>query len=378
MKTSTTLLNILFPVVIAGLLAACSATSSTDKKAQLAELKDQRAKLDAEIAKLEAETGGTQPAVAVKAAEVNVTELVPKPFEYYFQTQGSVEAVDNILVSARTMGVVSQVFVVEGSVVKKGQILAQIDNSVVVRSIEEVKSQLELANTVYERQKNLWDQKIGTEVAYLQAKTNKESMEKRLSTLNEQLDMTRIKSPIDGSVDEVAVKIGENAAPGAPAFRVVSSDKLKLKANVSEAYVTSIKKGNIANLTFTDINEELTAKVTFVGRTINQLSRTFPVEVDIDSKSDNLRPNMSGSLKIVFNTVPKAIAVPINVVQEVNGKKVIYIAEKEGEGYVAKRREVVIGGIYGNMAEVKSGLKPADLLVTVGFQGLEDGEPVKF
>lgn len=378
MKTRS-IQTILSAVVIAGILAACSATSSTDKKAQLEELKSQRAKLDAEIEKLETEVGTTKTAaVATKAAEVNVSELTPKAFDYYFQTQGSVEAVDNILVSARTMGIISQVLVVEGSVVSKGETLAQIDNSVILRNIDEVKSQLSLATTVYERQKNLWDQKIGTEVAFLQAKNAKEGMEKRLSTLNEQLDMCRIKSPISGSVDEVFLKIGENAAPGAPAFRVVSSDKLKLKANVSEAYVTSIKKGNPADLTFTDIGETVAAKVTFVGRTINQLSRTFPVEVDIFKKTENLRPNMTGNVKIVFKTVPNAIVVPINIVQEINGQKVVYIAEKSGESYVAKRREIVIGGIYGNMAEVKSGLKAADLLVTVGYQGLEDGETVKF
>jgi RND family efflux transporter MFP subunit len=363
-------------VVIAGFLAGCSATS-TDKNTQLEKLKEQRTKLDEEIKKLEAETGGSKPA-PVKVTEVNVTELTAKPFDYYFQTQGSVEAVDNILVSARTMGIISQVFVVEGSVVKKGETLAQIDNSVVLRSIDEVKSGLQMATTVYERQKNLWDQKIGTEVAYLQAKNNKESIEKRLSTLQEQLDMCKIKSPIDGSVDEVALKIGQNAAPGAPAFRVVSSDKLKLKANVSEAYVTAIKTGNKAELSFPDINEQIDAKVTFVGRTINQLSRTFPVEVAIVSKTDNLRPNMTGNLRIVFNTVPKAIVVPINVVQEINSQKIVYIAEKAGENYVARRRVVVLGGVYGNMAEVKSGLSNADLLVTVGFQGLDDGEVVKF
>jgi RND family efflux transporter MFP subunit len=377
MKTRT-IFSILPALAIAVLIAACSA-ASTDKSAQLEKLKEQRAKLDEEIKKLELETGASKPAAPVaKAAEVVVAELTAKPFDYYFQTQGSVEAVDNILVSARTMGIISNVFVVEGAVVKKGQTLAQIDNSIILSNIEEVKSSLSMASTVYERQKNLWDQKIGTEVAYLQAKNNKEGMEKRLSTLNEQLDMCKIKSPIDGSVDEIDLKIGQNAAPGAPAFRVVSSDKLKLKANVSEAYVTSIKMGNKADLNFEDINEQIDAKVTFVGRTINQLSRTFPIEVSIVSKSGNLRPNMTGNVRIIFNTVPKAITVPINVVQEINGKKIVYIAEKAGEGYAARRREVVIGGIYGNMAEVKSGLSATDLLVTVGFQGLEDGEPVEF
>ena len=363
-------------VVIAGLLAGCSATS-TDKKTQLEKLKEQRAKLDGEIKKLETEIGTINPApVAEKSREVGVMELTPKKFDYFVQTQGAVEAIDNILVSAKTMGVISTVYVREGEVVKRGQTLAQIDNSVIVSNINELKSSIELANTVYQRQKNLWDQKIGTEVQYLQAKNNKESLEKRLATLNEQLDMSKIKSPIDGSVDEVDVKIGQNVAPGMPALRVVSFDKLKMKANVSEAYVVQIKTGNKVVVTFPDINKEIEAKVTFVGKTINQLSRTFPVEVALPSY-DDLRPNMSGVLRVVFQTVPDAMTVPVNVVQEINGQKVVYIAVTEGTKTIARRKVVEVAGIYGNVAQIK-GLNAGDKVIVVGYQGLNDGEFVKF
>ena len=363
-------------VVIVGLLAGCSATS-TDKKTQLEKLKEQRAKLDGEIKKLETEIGTINPApVAEKSREVGVMELTPKKFDYFVQTQGAVEAIDNILVSAKTMGVISTVYVREGEVVKRGQTLAQIDNSVIVSNINELKSSIELANTVYQRQKNLWDQKIGTEVQYLQAKNNKESLEKRLATLNEQLDMSKIKSPIDGSVDEVDVKIGQNVAPGMPALRVVSFDKLKMKANVSEAYVVQIKTGNKVVVTFPDINKEIEAKVTFVGKTINQLSRTFPVEVALPSY-DDLRPNMSGVLRVVFQTVPDAMTVPVNVVQEINGQKVVYIAVTEGTKTIARRKVVEVAGIYGNVAQIK-GLNAGDKVIVVGYQGLNDGEFVKF
>ena len=363
-------------VVIAGLLSGCSATS-TDKKTQLEKLKEQRAKLDGEIKKLETEIGTINPApVAEKSREVGVMELTPKKFDYFVQTQGAVEAIDNILVSAKTMGVISTVYVREGEVVKRGQTLAQIDNSVIVSNINELKGSIELANTVYQRQKNLWDQKIGTEVQYLQAKNNKESLEKRLATLNEQLDMSKIKSPIDGSVDEVDVKIGQNVAPGMPALRVVSFDKLKMKANVSEAYVVQIKTGNKVVVTFPDINKEIEAKVTFVGKTINQLSRTFPVEVALPSYAD-LRPNMSGVLRVVFQTVPDAMTVPVNVVQEINGQKVVYIAVTEGTKTIAHRKVVEVAGIYGNVAQIK-GLNAGDKVIVVGYQGLNDGEFVKF
>ncbi len=372
---NTTLLNTLSALVIVALVAACSA-GSKDAKTQLEELKKQRAEIDGQIRKLESELGHDNPAKAVKSKEVAVTQLVPRSFDHYVQTQGSVEAVDNILVSAKTMGVLSAVYAREGQVVKKGEVLAQIDNSIIVSNINELKSSIELANTVYERQKNLWDQKIGTEVQYLQAKSNKESLERRLATLHEQLEMTKIKSPISGSVDKVDVKIGQNVAPGQPAFRVVSFDRLKINANISEAYVVSIKPGNKALVTFTDINRQIEAKVTFVGKTINQLSRTFPVEVELPSYTD-LRPNMTSVLKVIFETVPNALTVPVNVVQEINNQKVVYIAVADGANNVARRKVVKVEGIYGTLAQV-TGLNAGDKVITFGYQGLNDGEVVKF
>ena len=369
--------HILGAIVIAGLLSACSAASpETDKNAQLEKLKTQQAKLTSDIRKLEAEIGKENPeTVKAKSKEVGVVSIAPHNFDYFIQTQGAVEAIDNIMISARTAGNVSQVFSREGDVVTKGQTLAQIDNSITQRNIDELKASLDLAKTVYERQKNLWDQKIGTEVQYLQARNQKESLEKRLATLNEQLDMSRIKSPIDGSIDEVAIKIGQNVGPGMPAFRVVSFDKLKMRAAVSEAYVTSIKKGNKVLLTFSDINKEVEATVTFVGKTINQLSRTFPVEVALPSYAD-LRPNMTGVLRIIFQTIPDALTVPVNVVQDVNGEKIVYIAETSGDQMLARKKVVTVAGIYGNSAQV-IGLKAGDKVITVGYQGLNDGELIK-
>jgi RND family efflux transporter MFP subunit len=365
----------IFAFSLAALLVACGGEQN-DKAAQLKELKGQQAEIANKIKALEAELAKTNPAAEnIKTKDVSLVELQPRPFDHYVQTQGTVEAIDNILVSAKTMGIITQVFVREGDVVSKGQTLAQIDNSLTLRGIEEVKSGLELATTVYNRQKNLWDQKIGTEVQYLQAKNNKESLERRLATLNEQLDMSRIKSPINGSVDEVEVKIGQNAAPGAPAFRVVSNDKLKLKANISEAYASDIKKGNKVVVTFGDLNKTISAQITFVGKTINQLSRTFPIEVALAS-SDDFRPNMTGEIKVIFHSESSALVVPVNVVQDINGQKVVYTAEHSGDKLSAKKNVVEVVGIYGSFAQIK-GLKAGDKIVTVGYQGLNDGERLK-
>jgi RND family efflux transporter MFP subunit len=371
-KLYTKLLALL---VIAIVVAACNG-SSKDKEAQLKDLKAQQAALATKISELEKGVDTKAPESGTRRSkEVGVIELTARPFDHYITTQGAIEAVDNILVSAKTMGIITQVFVREGDVVSKGQTLAQIDNSLTLRGMEEVKSGLDLATTIYNRQKNLWDQKIGTEVQYLQAKNNKESLERRLATIKEQLDMALIKSPISGSVDAVDVKIGQNAAPGAPAFRVVSSDRLKFIANVSEAYVTDVKKGNKVQIAFGDLNKSVSGQVTFVGKAINQLSRTFPVEIALASNSD-FRPNMSGELKLIFHSEAAAIVVPVNVVQDINGQKVVYTAETVGGKLVAKKNIVKVIGVYGNLAQVST-LKSGDKIITVGYQGLNDGELIK-
>ena len=368
--------SFLTAIIVAFFLAGCSNTS-VDKTTQLEKLKGEQATLAKQIATLEKDIAKENPVVAsVKSKDVGVQEITPRKFDHYIQTQGKIDSEDNIMVSAKSMGVITQVFVREGDQVAKGQTLAQIDNTLMVRSIDELKAGLELANTVYNRQKNLWDQKIGTEVQFLQAKNNKEGLEKRLATMNEQLDMTRIKSLINGTVDAVNVKVGENAAPGAPAFRVINTDRLKVVAGVSESFITSIKKGNKDLVEISDTGKKIEATVSFVGRNIDQLSRTFPVEVALPTSAD-LRPNMTAVIRVIFHSEPAALCVPVNVVQDINGEKVVYVAETNGKQTVARRKVVEVVGVYSNLAEIGSGVNSGDKIITVGYQGLNDGDFVK-
>jgi membrane fusion protein (multidrug efflux system) len=363
-------------LAIAAIVAGCS-SSSKDKATQLSELKAQQANIAKEIAKLQDEIEKETPdsVRTAKAKEIVVKELNPVKFDHFIQTQGLVEAEENIQVSAKSPGVVTSVLVREGEMVSKGQIIAQTDNSLIGRGIDELKSQLELANTVFERQKNLWNQKIGTEVQYLQAKSNKESLERRLASLQEQNEMTKIKAPVSGVVDAVDVKVGQNIAPGMPAARVVNNSDLKITARVSEAYSSSLSKGDKVKVTFPDINKTIDSKLTFVARNIDPLSRTFNVEADVVSNSE-LRPNMTAVVRIVFETNPAALVVPINIIQTINGEKVVFIAEQQGNNFVARKKAVKVGGVYDNQAEVE-GLSKGDKLITVGYQGLNDGEIVK-
>jgi membrane fusion protein, multidrug efflux system len=364
-------------VTIVAFLAACSAaTPEDDKKGRLEKLKKEQGDLNKEIKALEEQLAKENPnSKAVKAKEVEVSEVKGQNFDHYVQTQGRIESENNIMVSAKSMGVVEQVFVEEGQQVSKGQVLAQIDNSVISSNIESMKSQLDLANTVYERQKNLWNQKIGTEVQYLQAKTNKESLEKQIAALQGQNEMSRIKSPINGTIDEIMVKVGENISPGMPAARVVNTNDLKLVAKVSEAYVTNIKKGNKVLINIPELKREITGTVSFVGKNIDAMSRTFTVEVGLKSQPD-LRPNMTATVKVVFTTAQNALVVPVNVIQTVNNQKIVYVAETEGSKTVARKKIVTVDGVYSNAAQVQ-GLKSGDKVITFGYQGLNDGEVIK-
>lgn len=367
-------LSVLAVVLI---LAACSATTpENDKQLRLEKLKAEQASLAKEIKTLEDEIAKANPeTVEVKSKEIAIVELAPRSFNHYVQTQGSVEAEDNIMLSAKSMGVVDAIYVREGQQVSKGQTLVQLDNAVIEHSIDAMKSQLDLAVVIYDRQKNLWDQKIGTEVQYLQAKANKENLEKQLSSLQEQSKMSRITSPINGTVDEVIAKIGENLSPGMPAMRVINSSNLKLKANVSEAYVTDIKTGNKVLVNIPELKKELTAYVSFVGKNIDPLSRTFAVEIKLPSLPD-LRPNMTGIVKVIFHNEPSTIVVPVNIVQDINNEKIVYVAELNGKQMVARKRVVTVDAVYDNLAQVQ-GLKAGDKVITSGYQGLNDGQAVK-
>jgi RND family efflux transporter MFP subunit len=372
---SNIILRLAVVFVTGSILAACSATSSDDKGKQLESLKAQQAEIAKQIVALEKEMPADT-TIKVKAKEVIISEVAIRKFDHYVQTQGLVDAEDNVTVSPKTPGLTTRVYVQEGQAVKKGQVLAQLDNAMILRNIEGLKSQVDLANSVFERQQNLWNQKIGTEVQYLQAKANKENLEKQYASLEEQNDMTRIKAPITGTVDEVNAKEGEMASPQMPAFRVVNTSNLKLTAKVSEAYVTNIKKGNKAIVTIPELNKDVEARVTFVGRTIDPLSRTFNVEVKLPSY-DDLRPNMTGVIKVVYFTEPSAITVPVNVVQTMNNEKVVFVAEQDGKNLIARKRVVSVVGVFDNLAQIKSGINAGDKIITFGYQGLSDGEVVK-
>lgn len=377
--------NIFFKSFILSLslfLVACGAQQNETldaKKERLKTLKNEETQIKLQIQQLEAEMVALDPTIVkqTKKTVVDIHEIARETFSHFVDVQGTVEANQNIVVSSQVMGSITKLYVKEGQYVKAGQILAQVDDAIMQSSLEEVKTALELANVVYEKQKNLWDQEIGTEIQYLTAKNQKEGLERKLKTLEEQLDKSKIRAPISGSIDESFIKVGENVSPGFPAFRIVNGRDLSLKANLSEAYIPYIKRGDKVKLFFAALDRELEAKVTTVGQSIHPVDRTFAVEVQLPNDSD-FKPNMYGQISINDRNIEDAISIPLNIVQKSEKGDFVFVAEQEEGKWVSRRKFIQKGLSYDGQIEVKSGLEVGEKLIIFGGNNLSEGQEIEF
>jgi membrane fusion protein (multidrug efflux system) len=352
---------IYIPVLL--LLAACS-NKPKDKNAELADLKKQQAEINSKITTLEAQVGTKE----TKVTEVSVLTLQPGSFVNYVQIQGKVDAEDNVVAYPQVPGTIIAINAKVGQRVGRGQVLAQLDNSVLKQNIAQAEAQASLNRTLFQRQKALWDQKIGTEVQFLQAQTTLRSSEKQLSSLRQQANQSRIVSPISGTIDQMDLKLGQVAQPGTTGIRIVNADKLKVKADVPESYVSSVNTGNVVKILVPDAQDSLTSRVTFAAKAIDPVSRSFAVEVKLPVRR-SIRPNMTAILKIADYSKSSAIVVPVKAIQR----------SEEGD-YVfgtAKKVTIKAGKTYGGQTEIVSGLKAGDQLVTEGVSDIEDGDKIK-
>ncbi|GAB3194047.1 RND family efflux transporter MFP subunit [Pontibacter aydingkolensis] len=360
-------------------LAACG--GNDDKEKQLEELKAEQEKIEEQIATLEAELKADGKVVATqkKTVPVSVETVSQDTFRHYLEVQGRVDFDQNVLVSAKVPGVLTSMRVQRGDRVSKGQTMATIDAQVLEQNLAEVRTRLELANIAFEKQKNLWDQKIGTEMQYLTAKNNKEALERSLATLQQQRDQYNIKAPISGVVDDVIPNAGEAVAPGVGIIRVVNTQGGKIVAEVSEAYQDKLNKGDDAVVFFPDLNREVETRVEVVGSYINPTSRTFKVELSLKNGSQiNLKPNMVAVVRIQDYKNEGVIVLPVNLVQRDEKTEYVYVAKKEGDKYVAARKEIKTGMSYKGEVEVLSGLDANDQIITAGYQNVNEGQPVVF
>ncbi|WP_435261508.1 efflux RND transporter periplasmic adaptor subunit [Tenacibaculum sp. nBUS_03] len=341
-----------------------------DKKQQ--ELATQIKLLNNEIAKLD--TNKKVPLITVISAHEEV-------FVHYLDLQGNVQTKKNVLVYPEMPGKLVKVYVKEGQRVVKGQALAKIDDGGLYQQVAQVEVQAALAKTTFERQKRLWDQKIGSEIQFLQAKTNYEAATRSVNQLKQQLGKSVIKAPFTGIVDDVIKEEGTVVAPGmgAEVFRVVNLGNMYIETDVPESYITSVKKGKEVQVEFPVLGKTVTSFVRQAGNFINPANRTFKVEVGVSNKDRSIKPNLTAKLRINDYTSEKAILIPQSIISEnAKGEQYVYIVEnvKDKIG-IAKQVIIKTGKTQGDVIEVLSGLTNGVKIIKEGARSVKDNQEVK-
>jgi len=367
----------LFFVLGIALLWACGSPSDLEQKkarldevrAQLAALQKEASNLETEIAKLD-----TNNSKSLRTRAVEVTSPTLGTFRRFVEVQGNVEADNNILAGPEMPGVVRRILVKEGDRVKKGQLLAELENTAMVQGLEEAKTGLNLAEETFRRTQRLWDQKIGSEIQYLQSKTNYEAMALRVKAMEAQVAMSQIKSPIDGEVDDVALKLGEMSSPGMSGIRVVNLNRIKLTAPLADALAANISLGTPVNVSLSDLNIQLDKKVSFISKVVNPGNRSVLVEVDLTGTHPNLRPNMTGRLKINDLSIENALMIPTNLIQSLPEGNFVMLAQ----GKKALRQPIETGPSYNGVTVITKGLQPNSILIAAGNSEVVDGQPIEF
>lgn len=358
-------------------LASCG-NRQTDKQARLTELKKEHDRLTAEILKLEQEL---HPAGS-EATKVLVDTLRKKPFEHYIEVQGRIDGNDNIGVSPRNQGgVVTKILVHEGDYVNKGAVLAELDAEVMKQQLVDLKSKLAFLTDIFNRQKILWDQNIGSEIQYLKAKNDMESAQNGIATLEDQIKMSVITAPIDGTIEDIPIKIGQMASSSSPipAFRIVNFSRAKAVADVGEAYSAKVHPGDQVKVYLPDLNRELDQKVSFASKYINPTNRTFIIEVSLPVTDITFRANMIAVLKIRDYINPSTISIPQNFIQSSrNEGQFVFIASLENGKKVARKRAVAPFVSFNGLTEILTGLNEGDVIITAGYKDLYDGQFIDF
>ncbi len=390
----------LLTVTTLALLAACGGSNKdaaaliSDKKAAIEKLKSQNTKNEEEIKKLQAELEkiDSNTANAAKIKLVNVAPVVVQDFKHYIDLQGHVDAENISYISPRGMpGQVKAVYVVQGQYVKKGQTLLKLDDAIMQQQVvaarqqlEGIKTQLSFARNLYNRQKNLWEQGIGTEVQLITAKTNVESLENQLKSAQEsvqvaveQLKTANVVSDVNGVADIVNIRVGETfqgMTQAGPQIKIVNTSSLKVVSNIPENYLTRLHKGTPVEVVIPDANKKVNSSISLISQAIDITQRGFVAEARIPA-DPALKPNQTAILKIMDYTAPNAVVIPVNTVQTDETGKYVYVLVQGSNGRsVAKKQTVLIGEVYGNNVEIKSGLKGGEQLVVEGYQSLYEGQ----
>lgn len=366
------------------IIASCKQESTTawpedlaGKEALLSEKRKEVKAIQNDIDQLKAEIAKLNPNQEKDPTLVTVETTEKGDLRKYAIVQGSVQSDDVVYVSSETGGRIIQINAQEGDYVRKGQLIAKVDMQSLNNQIAEVQTQLDLAETVFDRQKKLWDQNIGSEIQFLQAKNNVERLEKTITTLNTQLSKANIYAPIGGAVDKELVKRGEVVGPGSPILQILNTARVKVVADVPESYLGSVKKGDQVEINFPAIDKTVNKRVSMLGRTIDPSNRTFKVEVNTNNPGGILKPNLLAELKFENFRAKDAITIPLNIVlEDVSGNKYVFVSKEKDGKLRAVRANVEIGESYEGRVMITNGLNAGDKVIIQGARNVTNGDPV--
>lgn len=341
-------------------------------KAKRAELQTQLTKLDNAIAELDVKK--------TEEALVSVATVKDTIFSHYLEVQGNVNTKENLIIYPQFAGILNTVNVIAGQKVTKGQVLGTIDDGGLSQQLGQLENQLALAKTTFERQKRLWDQKIGSEIQYLQAQTNMVSQQKAVSQMKAQMAKTRIIAPFNGVIDELIAERGQVVGPGQGLMRIVNLNNMFVSTTVPESYIGKLKVGTEVSVYLASIGKSFNGKIRQVGNNINPNNRSFGIEVSVPNAENLLRPNQVAKLKITDYTNAKAVVVPSNVIQEdADGNQFVFeVSSVKDKTGIAKKVMVKVGKTSDNFTEILGGLEPKTMVVGDGVKTVSEGMKLNF
>lgn len=334
-------------------------------------IKEQIQLLDKAIAGLDENT---------KIPLITTRQVNQEVFTHYLELQGSVTTKDLLVIYPEYSGILTDVYVTEGQRVKKGQVLARIDDGGLSQQLAQLKIQSELSKTTFERQQRLWDQKIGSEMQYLQAKSNYESQAQAIAQLEQQVAKTIVTAPFSGTIDDVMSEQGSVVMPGQTALmRIVSLDNMYIVTDVPEKYIANIERNKKVIVDFPILNKRIESKIRQVGNFIDPNNRTFKVEISVPNNDKSIKPNLTAKLSINDYTNPGALLIPQSVISEnASGEQYIYIVkDKEGDDAVAEKITIETGMTQGDVIEVLAGLESGTEIILEGARSVNDGQEVR-
>lgn len=369
----------IFTIVL--LLASCS----SDNASKLKELKKERDNVNKDITKLNKEIEEINKKIEKLEPTINEPVLVTtqevsyQAFNHYIDLQSNVKTDQDVMVYPEFAGTL-RLSIKEGQHVGAGQVIGEINDGGISQQLAQAKIQANLAQTAFNKQKALWEQNIGSEIQFLQSKTNAEAAQRQVNAIQAQLGRTKIKAPFSGTIDQLLVQSGQVVAPGMPILKIVSLGQMKIEADVPENYIAKVKSGSPVSIEIPNLNQKIESRVSKVGSSINPSNRTFNIEVPISNKNGAIKPNLMAKIKILDYSNPNSISVPTNIIKQdaANNYFIYTVNNINGKIGTAKKTLITKGQSSENLTEVLGGLKMNDIVIIEGANSMSEGRSVNF